>query len=152
MVALSVSQRTSFCKVESVQRRFTKRLNGLTGYSYSRRLAILGLESLELRRLHQDLIYTYKAMFGLIDIDCSKFFTVSPYSSTGGHDYKLFIQYSRVDARKYFGPTGSSMLGTSYPAKPSDLAGLNTFKSFLTNTDLSEFLNVFLIFYVSTNL
>ena len=48
--------------------------------------AILGLESLELRRLHQDLIYTYKAIFDLIDIDCSKFFTVSPYSSTRGHD------------------------------------------------------------------
>jgi len=73
--------------VESEQHRFTTRLNyGLTGYSYSRRLAILGLESLELRRLHHE--YTYKAIFGLIDIDCSNFFTVSPYSSTRGHDYK----------------------------------------------------------------
>ena len=65
-------------------------------------IAILGLESFELRRLHLDLIYTYKTIFGLIDINCSKFFTVSPYSSTWGHDYKLLIQYSRVDARKYF--------------------------------------------------
>ena len=83
-------QSENICTVESVQRRFTKTLNGLTGYSYSRRLAILGLESLKLRRLHQNLIYTtYKAIFGLIDIDCSKFFTVSPYSSTPGHDKKL---------------------------------------------------------------
>ena len=46
------------------------------------------------------------------------------------------------------------MLGTSYrlPARPSDLASLNIFKSLLTNTDLSEFLNVFLISYVSSNL
>jgi len=39
-------QSENICKVESAQRRFTKTLNGLTGYSYSRRLAILGLESL----------------------------------------------------------------------------------------------------------
>jgi len=32
-------QSENICKVESVQRRFTKRLDGLTGYSYSRRLA-----------------------------------------------------------------------------------------------------------------
>jgi len=138
-----ISPRTSVCKVESVQRRFTKRLNGLTGYSYSRWLAVLGLESLELRRLHQDLIYTYKAIFGLIDIDCSKFFTVSPYSSTRGHDYKLFIYYSRVDARKYFWSNRVVHAWNLLPAKPSDLASLNTFKSFLTNTDLSEFLTCF---------
>jgi len=32
--------------------------------SYSDRLSILGLRSLQLRRLHQDLIYTYKIIFG----------------------------------------------------------------------------------------
>jgi len=83
----------NICKVESVQRRFTKRLNGqLVTATPGGLLGMLGLESLELRRLHQDLIYTYKAIFGLIDIDCSKFSTVSPYSSMLGHDYKPFIQ------------------------------------------------------------
>ena len=41
--------------VESVQRRFTKRLSGLQGLSYDARLRRLELQSLELRRLLTDL-------------------------------------------------------------------------------------------------
>ena len=48
---------------EKVQRRFTKRLSGLKAYSYSERLQYLGLSSLELRRLHLDLIFCYKIVF-----------------------------------------------------------------------------------------
>ena len=47
-------------KVESVQRRFTKRLKVLAELQYSERLAILGAETLELRRLKADLMYMYK--------------------------------------------------------------------------------------------
>ena len=43
-------------KIESVQRRFTKRIRGLSNVGYRDRLEILSLESLQLRRLHQDLI------------------------------------------------------------------------------------------------
>jgi len=53
-------QLDDIAKIESVQRRFTKRLPGLSNASYSDRLSILGLRSLQLCRLHQDLIYTYK--------------------------------------------------------------------------------------------
>jgi len=41
---------------------------GWSNTSYSDRLAVLGLRSLQLRRLHQDLIYTYKIIFGLVDL------------------------------------------------------------------------------------
>jgi len=60
-------------RIESVQRRFTKRLRFLNNMSYSQRLMTLGLETLEVRRLHQDLLLTYKIVFGLINIDSSKF-------------------------------------------------------------------------------
>ena len=42
-------------KLESVQRSFTKRLTGIHSLSYTDRLKALGLERLELRRLHADL-------------------------------------------------------------------------------------------------
>jgi len=42
--------------MEKVQRRFTKRLPGLKHKSYNERLRYAGLPSLELRRLHLDLI------------------------------------------------------------------------------------------------
>jgi len=50
--------------------------------SYSYRLTILGLRSLQVQRLHQDLIYTYKIIFGLVDLHCFWFFSVSPNEAT----------------------------------------------------------------------
>jgi len=55
--------------IESVQKRFTKRLVGMADLDYSHRLATLGLESLELRRLHHDLLYTYKILSNRMDIN-----------------------------------------------------------------------------------
>jgi len=52
-------------EVEKVQRRFTKRLKRLKTRSYSDRLCRLGLPSLELRRLHLDLIFCYNFWFGI---------------------------------------------------------------------------------------
>jgi len=52
-------------ETEKVQRRFTKRLKGLKNVWYSDRLCRLRLPSLELRRLHLDLIVCYKLVFGL---------------------------------------------------------------------------------------
>ena len=37
--------------IEQVQRRFTKRLNGLSDYSYDERLKLLNLDSLQCRRI-----------------------------------------------------------------------------------------------------
>ena len=62
--------------LEGVQRRFTKRLPGMKSLSYHQRLTKLDLESLELRRIRADLIFAYKLIFGLIDINPSEFFTV----------------------------------------------------------------------------
>jgi len=60
-------------RIESVQRRFTKRLRFLNNMSYSQRSISLDLESSEIRRLRQDLLLTYKIVFGLINIDSSNF-------------------------------------------------------------------------------
>ena len=62
-VVWSPSLKQDIDLIEKVQRRFTKRLSGLKAYSYSERLQYLGLSSLELRRLHLDLILCYKIVF-----------------------------------------------------------------------------------------
>ena len=61
-------------KIEKVQRHFTKRLRGLKHLSYSDRLNKLGLPSLELLRLHLDLVYCYKIVFGLVELIFSDYF------------------------------------------------------------------------------
>ena len=77
--------------IESVQRRFTKRLPGFGTLPYADRLRRLNLPSLELRRLHTDLIYCYKIVFGLTDLPPSDYFQMAPLLNrpTRGHKFKL---------------------------------------------------------------
>jgi len=42
--------------IESVQRKFTKRIPGMSGLNYYSRLQVLGLESLAVRRLLTDML------------------------------------------------------------------------------------------------
>ena len=52
-----------------MQRRFTKRLAGFRELKCSKRLAPLGADSLELRRLSLELIFVYTTMFCLNDVN-----------------------------------------------------------------------------------
>ena len=76
-------------KIEAVQRRFTKRLNGLYNLSYSCRLARLGLDSLYCRRVKYDLIMCYKVLHNMVSIDCNVLFQRSQVSHTRGNSMKL---------------------------------------------------------------
>jgi len=91
-------------QIESVQKRFTKRLVGMSDLDYSHRLTTLGLESLELRRLHHDLLCTYKILSNRMDMNYETMFTVSSQTRTRGHQWKLCHKHSRVDQHKYFCP------------------------------------------------
>ena len=69
-------------KIESVQRVFTRKLHDLSNLSYLDRLHVLGLETLEHRRLIHDLILCYKYLHGLIDIEVATPYA-PPLSSRG---------------------------------------------------------------------
>ena len=88
-------------KIESVQRKFTKFLPGLFNVPYMNRLEIVGLESLEIRRIKLDLVFMYKILNGLVDLNHEDYLTFNE-NSTRGHDFKINVQYSRVNCRKYF--------------------------------------------------
>ena len=79
--------------IERVQRRYTKRLPGLKTYSYESRLQALqrlNLIALELRRLHIELIWCYKIVFGYVDVKFDDFFKHAPLNHTRGHYVRLF--------------------------------------------------------------
>ena len=57
--------------------------------SYSERLRLLNLDTLEARRLKFDLIYCYKIVFGLVRVNCDNFFVMAT-SRTRGHPFKLY--------------------------------------------------------------
>ena len=88
--------------IENVQVRFTRKVRGMRGLCYNDRLLLLQLESLELRRIKRDLIFTYKIVHGLVNIPFDIFFTWSYSSSTRGHAYKLYPLYSRTNRNLHF--------------------------------------------------
>ena len=125
-------------KLESVQRRFTKRINGLRELSYRERLQVLNLDSLECRRLRFDLILTYKILFGLTNLRVSDYFVLNTFC-TRGHAYKLVPQHSNVNIRRNF---LSCRVINAWNALPLCIISFNSlanFKSTLNNVRLSLF-------------
>ena len=88
--------------VENVQRRFSRLFPHLRHVSYRNRLSDLNLHSLHARRLRYELIFIYKILNGLVDIDPSAFFVYSSSSSLRRHSLKLIPPSSSKDYRRYF--------------------------------------------------
>ena len=106
----------------------------------------MGLDSLELRRLRQDLIFTYKLLFGLTNDVASEFFIVSNFEhDTRGHSYKLYPRFNRIDLRKYFFTERIIGPWNSLPATEENFESLSKFKLFINSVDLSKHDSVFLI-------
>ena len=126
-------------KLERVQRRFTKRIPGLDQMSYTERLAALGMDSLEIRRLRADLILAYKIIFGLIDVDCKKYFVLRVAGSTRGHDFKLIPEHCVVDRRKHFFSQRIVKMWNALPSAIIKFDSLSVFKSSLNKCDLRQF-------------
>ena len=75
---------------------------GLDGYSYSDRLRILGLTTLETRFLRADLIEVFKILRGFDeDVDPEKFFQVVRDDGRRGHSFKLFKRRYRLDVGRF---------------------------------------------------
>ena len=87
-------------QLESVQRRFTKRLSGLRSLTYDERCARLGINRLKLR-LHVDLTLCYKIIHGLVLLSCDRSFTIIYDHLTRGHSLKLFVPSSRVNCTPF---------------------------------------------------
>ena len=78
------------------------------GLSYEERLAMLGLTTLETRRLRADLIEVCKIVKGMDKVDKQSFFDRSNKrnnyhntSKTRGNSYKLLKKSFRLDVAKY---------------------------------------------------
>ena len=101
----------SITLVEDVQRSFTRRLPGFLELPYVERLKILGIQTLEHRRLLADLLLCFKIIHGLIVLNFDDFFKFSPNSALRGHPFKLTVPISRCNRSKYFSRPGSFRFG-----------------------------------------
>ena len=88
--------------LENVQRRATKIIPSLSDLSYEERLEKLGLFKLSDRRKRGDMIFLYKIINGLVDIDHHSLFTMKTGGITRGHPFKLLDDRSNKDRRRYY--------------------------------------------------
>jgi len=127
-------------RIESVQRQFTKRLPSMTNLSYANRLRALGLDTLEHRRLQQDLLYTYKVLFGKLSIDHTDMFCVRSHSITRGHQWKLYPNFHRTNLRKNFFCERVISPWNSLDITNDDVRSVAAFKRLVKRSNLSDFM------------
>ena len=125
--------------IESIQRKFTKRIPGLHDLTYADRLAHLKITTLERRRLVFDLTLCFKILHGLVSGPPEKYGFVLSDRISRGHSLKLSVEHSKVDVREYFFCNRVCKPWNSFPDKIVSDSNLNKFKTWLKTAKLDEF-------------
>jgi hypothetical protein len=133
---------TDIARIESVQRLFTKRLNGYYGLSYAERLTKSNLCSLELRRLRADLVLCYKILHGLTNIfNVSSMFVLVGSATTRGHKMKLKAAKPRLDTKRFCFAYRTVKVWNRLKEETVCATSVNYFKLHLLNENLSAHLS-----------
>jgi hypothetical protein len=119
--------------IERVQHRATKLISSLRKETYETRVKLLGLTTLETRRLRGDLIEAFKIMKGFEDVSWNKFFTMSSSKQLRGHSLKLYKPSFRLDIRKY---SFSQRVINEWNLLPDELLECKTVNNFKKYLDL----------------
>jgi len=125
---------------EKVQRRFTRRLRGLSCLSYRERLSYLHAETLECRRLKFDLTMMFKMFYNLVDVSVSDFFSLSSNVNTRGHILKIDKPLSNINARQHSFACRRIECWNSLPNTAVNATSAASFKNCLNTVDFSNFL------------
>ena len=114
----------------------SRRLPGFKNFSYAERLKRSNLPSLELRRLHCDLLRCYKIMFGHADINFDDMFELRMSTDTRRHKYKLFKKRNTSSLRSSF---YTERVVNVWTRLPSDVVNFNTLSAFEQTIKLVAF-------------
>ena len=125
--------------IESVQRNFTKYLPGLYDVAYSNRLAILQLQSLEERRVINDLICLFKLYHNKINLNINEYFEFRNNTFTRGHSLKIFKPFSRTNSQKYFWANRVIDVWNNLPTDVINSDSTDAFRCKLYKVDLSKY-------------
>ena len=126
--------------IESVQRKFTKRLQGLKDFSYSERLAHLEAESLELRRLRFGLIMYHKIIHGLVDLDFENFFCLKT-SNTRSNGLALKRLPFKRNAERYIFKNRLVSIWNDLPHSIVSTSSTEAFTNFINQRDFKSYLH-----------
>ena len=133
--------KTDIRLIESVQRSFTRKLSGFVHIPYEERLRILGAESLELRRLKNDLVTMYKIAYGFLDVS-TDLFVFRNDSSTRGGIMKILKPQSTNNVRAHSFACRNVNAWNSLPEHVRCATSVGVFRKLLKTCKLQPFLIV----------
>ena len=128
-------------EIESVQRAFTRRLPGLKQLTYTDRLTILKLKSLEHRRLISDLILCFKIVRGFTSVGINEMFIPSRNTSSRGHSFRLEVPLAKCNTRNHFFACRIVRVWNALPQAVVSSPNVLSFKKLVNKLDLSKFLH-----------
>ena len=115
--------------IENVQKRFTKRIHGMSDLTYEQRLKALKLPSLEYRRMRGDMIEVYKILNGSYNSEYTSSLLQINHSNTRGHPFKLTKNHVKTNLSKNFFPNRVAYNWNSLPKKTVLSGTINSFKT-----------------------
>ena len=120
--------------LESVQRRWTKQIDGIQDLSYGARLRTLDLFSVKGRLVRSDLLKVWKLFNGGLCFEPSVFFDMAPRVGTRGHPLKLAVPRSRLECRRRFFAVRVVKLWNSLPERVVCASSVEAFKAGLRSS------------------
>ena len=124
--------------IEDVQRKFTKFLPGLFNVPYLTRLEILNLQTLEERRIMNDIIFMFKMLHKLVDLPFEEYFSFNT-NNTRGHSKKLNIKFSRLNSRQNFFCNRCITVWNDLDESVVNITSLDSFKVAISNVNLRRY-------------
>ena len=116
--------------LESVQRKWTKKVEGFADLPYSERLSRLNLFSIKGRLLRADLIQVWKIMSGASP-QLSGLFLRANQGRTRGHSLKIFVPHHSTDIRGRFFSVRVIGIWNSLPEVVVSAQSIQSFKRLL---------------------
>ena len=116
-------------KIECAQRKFTKRLRGLSIHTYTERLHSFGADSLELRRLKLDVVMLDNIIHSNVDVDLAMFHIIdSDLVRSCGHPLRIVKSHCRINTRLYSFVPRSINIWNSLPERLVKCGTVQTFR------------------------
>ena len=129
-------------RLESIQRRWTREVEGLSGLEYVERLKSLDLYSIRGRLLRSDLIKVWKVFNPQTEVGLDSLFEREFHLATRGHRYKLSTPRCRTEILRRFLSVRVVGVWNDLPPQVVEASTVNSFKARLDKHMGSRFFEV----------
>jgi hypothetical protein len=116
-------------KIEKIQKRMLKLVNGSKSMTYVQKLKKHSLLSLQARRIKEQMTTVYKIKNNLMDLNFDDFFHMNKYTKTRGNVFKLLIPKSKTRKRHCFFSCSVIKHWNNLKSNEINVRTLNSFKN-----------------------